>query len=144
LLAALTAEGGLSVSGSSLRHPTIIYMGYALTDGVSGQGSVDVDSQVSEEARATLTRREAEVVRLVSQGLSNKAVALQLGLREGTVKIHLHNVFQKLRVSNRTMLMLKTVERVRPPAVLVLGALVTMAWSALLGYEIIHLAGLVI
>ena len=119
-------------------------MGYALTDGVSGQGSVDVDSQVSEEARATLTRREAEVVRLVSQGLSNKAVALQLGLREGTVKIHLHNVFQKLRVSNRTMLMLKTVERVRPPAVLVLGALVTMAWSALLGYEIIHLAGLVI
>jgi len=53
-----------------------------------------------------LTRREAEVAWLVSQGLANKAVAAQLGVREGTVKIHLHNIYQKLRVSNRTALML--------------------------------------
>lgn len=49
-----------------------------------------------------LTRREAEVVRLVSQGLANKIVARHLGLREGTVKIHLHNIYRKLRVANRT------------------------------------------
>jgi DNA-binding CsgD family transcriptional regulator len=50
----------------------------------------------------TLTRREAEVAQLVSQGLANKAVAGQLGLQEGTVKLHLHNIYRKLRVPNRT------------------------------------------
>jgi two-component system nitrate/nitrite response regulator NarL len=53
-----------------------------------------------------LTRREMQVTRLVSRGLANKVIAEQLGLREGTVKIHLHNIYRKLRVPNRTMLML--------------------------------------
>ena len=51
-----------------------------------------------------LTTREREVVRLVSSGLSNKLVARHLGLREGTVKIHLHNVYRKLRIPNRMTL----------------------------------------
>jgi DNA-binding CsgD family transcriptional regulator len=51
-----------------------------------------------------LTAREREVVRLVSSGLSNKLVARHLGLREGTVKIHLHNVYRKLRIPNRMTL----------------------------------------
>jgi DNA-binding NarL/FixJ family response regulator len=54
----------------------------------------------------TLTRREAEVVRLVSQGLANKTVARELGVQEGTVKIHLHNIYRKLRVANRSGLIL--------------------------------------
>ena len=53
-----------------------------------------------------LTRREMQVTRLVSHGLANKVIAEQLGLREGTVKIHLHNIYRKLRVPNRTVLML--------------------------------------
>ena len=57
----------------------------------------------------TLTKREAEVVRLVSQGLANKIVARHLGVREGTVKIHLHNIYRKLRVSNRTGLILSAI-----------------------------------
>jgi DNA-binding NarL/FixJ family response regulator len=56
-----------------------------------------------------LTRREVEIVQLVSQGLANKVVAGQLGLREGTVKIHLHNIYRKLRVSNRTGLILSAI-----------------------------------
>ena len=52
----------------------------------------------------TLTRRESEVAWLVSRALANKGVAGQLGIREGTVKIHLHNIYRKLRVSNRTEL----------------------------------------
>lgn len=56
-----------------------------------------------------LTRREAEVAGLVSQGLANKAVAGQLGLAEGTVKIHLHNIYQKLRISNRAGLILSAI-----------------------------------
>jgi len=91
-----------------------------------------------------LTRREAEVVRLVLQGLSNKVVAWQLGVREGTVKIHLHNVFRKLGVSNRAGLILKKIERDWPSALLVIGAMVTMVWTALLGYEIVHLVQIVI
>jgi DNA-binding NarL/FixJ family response regulator len=51
-----------------------------------------------------LTTREAEVMRLVISGLSNKQVARQLALSEGTVKIHLHNVYRKLNLGSRTAL----------------------------------------
>jgi two-component system nitrate/nitrite response regulator NarL len=49
-----------------------------------------------------LTSREREITSLVSVGLSNKEIAQHLNRSEGTVKIHLHNIFRKLRVSNRT------------------------------------------
>ena len=55
-----------------------------------------------------LTRRETEVAGLVSQGLANKVVAGQLGVTEGTVKIHLHRIYRKLRVLNRTGLILSS------------------------------------
>ena len=65
----------------------------------------DIDSEQS--GQVMLTQRELEITRLVSQGLANKAVAGQLGLQEGTVKLHLHNIYRKLRVSNRVELLLK-------------------------------------
>lgn len=58
-----------------------------------------------------LTRREVQVAQLVSQGLANKAIAENLGLREGTVKIHLHNIYQKLQVPNRTGLILSSITK---------------------------------
>ncbi len=61
--------------------------------------------------RQMLTRREVEVAQLVSQGLANKAIAENLGLREGTVKIHLHNIYQKLQVPNRTALILSSITK---------------------------------
>jgi DNA-binding CsgD family transcriptional regulator len=51
-----------------------------------------------------LTEREREVMKLAALGLSNKGIARQLGLVEGTVRIHLHSVYQKLGVANRTSL----------------------------------------
>jgi two-component system, NarL family, nitrate/nitrite response regulator NarL len=51
-----------------------------------------------------LTPRETEVTRLVIKGLSNKEIGRQMDLSEGTVKIHLHNIYKKLSVSNRTAL----------------------------------------
>jgi DNA-binding NarL/FixJ family response regulator len=51
-----------------------------------------------------LTTRERQIILLVAEGLSNKAVGRRLDLSEGTVKIHLHNVYQKLQVNNRTSL----------------------------------------
>jgi hypothetical protein len=41
-------------------------------------------------------------VLLASEGLSNKDIARRLGVTEGSVKIHLHNIYQKLGVTNRT------------------------------------------
>jgi len=51
-----------------------------------------------------LTPRESDVTRFVIKGLSNKEIGRQMHLSEGTVKIHLHNIFKKLNVSNRTAL----------------------------------------
>ncbi len=49
-----------------------------------------------------LTEREKEILRLVAQGLSNKAVAQALNICEGTVKVHVSNILSKLNVSSRT------------------------------------------
>lgn len=49
-----------------------------------------------------LTRREKQVLSLVSKGESNKVIASRLGITEHTVKLHMHNVVGKLGVSNRT------------------------------------------
>jgi len=55
---------------------------------------------------AELTGREQQVVALVCEGLSNKAIAQKLKVSEGTVKCHLHKVFQKLGVQSRYSLLL--------------------------------------
>ena len=48
-----------------------------------------------------LTRRETELVHLLAKGLRNKEIAFQLGITEGTVKIHLHRIYEKLGINNR-------------------------------------------
>ena len=53
-----------------------------------------------------LASREREIALLVCTGLSNKQFAQQLTVTEGTVKVHLHNVYDKLAIRNRTMLAL--------------------------------------
>jgi DNA-binding CsgD family transcriptional regulator len=53
----------------------------------------------------SLTSRERKIVlTLAAGGLSNKDVARRLNLSEGTVKVHLHNIYQKLGVKTRTAL----------------------------------------
>ena len=49
-----------------------------------------------------LTRREREVLELVSQGLSNRQIARTLWIAESTVKVHIHHVLEKLGVQSRT------------------------------------------
>jgi DNA-binding NarL/FixJ family response regulator len=51
-----------------------------------------------------LTLREAEIARLVAAGLSNKQIAREARIAEGTVKIHLHKAYQKLGIANRAAL----------------------------------------
>ena len=55
----------------------------------------------------SLSKRERAVLGLVLQGLRNREIAAQLGIGEGTVKVHLHNMFEKLEVGSRTELAIK-------------------------------------
>jgi len=48
-----------------------------------------------------LTRREIEILQLVSEGLSNKEIGTRLSITEGTVKNHVHNALEKLQLENR-------------------------------------------
>src|SRR5712671_2497088 len=59
---------------------------------------------VTETALTVLTDRERQIIRLVSGGLSNKEIGRRLNITDGTIKVHLHNIFQKLEISNRTVL----------------------------------------
>jgi DNA-binding CsgD family transcriptional regulator len=54
-----------------------------------------------------LTVRERQITALVAVGLANKEIACQLRLSEGTVKVHLNNIFRKTGVKNRTALTLR-------------------------------------
>ena len=60
-----------------------------------------IDMTLGNEWSKVLSPRECEVAVLIARGLSNKEVARQLGLTEGTVKIHVHSIFQKLRTKSR-------------------------------------------
>jgi len=51
--------------------------------------------------RSELTSREQQVLELVEQGFKNKEIALELGIRPGTVKIHLKHIFEKTGVRGR-------------------------------------------
>ena len=61
-------------------------------------------STITENALAVLTDRERQIMRLVSEGLSNKEIGRRLNITDGTIKVHLHHIFQKLEISNRTVL----------------------------------------
>ena len=62
------------------------------------------DNYASENVLAILTQRERQIANLVIGGLSNREVGRRLKLTPGTIKVHLHNIFTKLAINNRTAL----------------------------------------
>ncbi len=60
------------------------------------------EEKTKQGASPLLSERETEVLQLVAQGYSNQRIAEQLVLTTGTVKRHLHNIFEKLGVTSRT------------------------------------------
>jgi DNA-binding NarL/FixJ family response regulator len=62
-------------------------------------------------AAEVLSRREAEIVKMVAAGLRNKEIANKLFIGEGTVKTHLHAIYKKLGVHGRVELTLYAQER---------------------------------
>jgi two-component system nitrate/nitrite response regulator NarP len=82
-------------------------------------GSKWIDPEIADRTRRAqeradsappLTRRERELIELVRQGLRNRDIAAELGVTEGTVKVYLHAIFDKLHVENRTELALRAAE----------------------------------
>ncbi|MBU5635132.1 response regulator transcription factor [Geomonas sp. Red69] len=57
------------------------------------------------EVSGLLTQREIELVRMVAGGLRNREIADRLCISEGTVKVHLHNIYQKIHVDGRVALL---------------------------------------
>jgi DNA-binding NarL/FixJ family response regulator len=74
----------------------------ALTDSIMGA------------RRYSLTRREGQLVALLSQGLKNKEVATALEISEGTVKVYLSRLFQKLGIKDRFELALYGLKNLSP------------------------------
>jgi DNA-binding NarL/FixJ family response regulator len=56
------------------------------------------------DAEKQLTPRELEIVRLAASGARNRDIAERLSITEGTVKIHFHNVYEKLGIDSRVAL----------------------------------------
>jgi DNA-binding NarL/FixJ family response regulator len=63
-------------------------------------------SGVFRDGAEALSEREREVAKLAAAGARNKEIAWQLGISEGTVKLHLFRAYRKLRVTNRVGLAL--------------------------------------
>jgi DNA-binding NarL/FixJ family response regulator len=71
----------------------------------------EVAVRVGERMLAQLSPRELEVLQLLGRGFSNKEIAAHLGVVEGTVKIHVANIFGKLGVSDRTQALIEAIKR---------------------------------
>ena len=56
--------------------------------------------------RETIPARELEIVRMAGKGLRNREIAERLFITEGTVKIHFHHIYQKLKITGRLELAL--------------------------------------
>lgn len=66
----------------------------------------DARSDGGQDRLAALSQRERAVMDQVVQGLRNREIAATLGIAEGTVKVHLHKVYEKLGVGSRTELVI--------------------------------------
>lgn len=76
--------------------------------------SLAMQGSKSETRLSQLTLRERSIAQLITRGLRNRDIGIELGVTEGTVKLTLHRIFAKLDVANRVelaMLMQKENER---------------------------------
>jgi DNA-binding NarL/FixJ family response regulator len=78
---------------------------------LEARGDHDASDEVVEPLQEHLTARETEVLELIAEGLSNKAIATQLGISDQTVKFHAASIQGKLGALNRTDAVRRAVRR---------------------------------
>ncbi len=61
-------------------------------------------TKLRNRGRDPLTTRERQIVLVLSAGATNREIGRRLRLVEGTVKVHLHHIYRKLGIANRTAL----------------------------------------
>jgi two-component system nitrate/nitrite response regulator NarP len=112
----LTEAIKLGVDGIVMKNNDPAYLLDCL-QAVQGGGhwfDPDVKERADQLARrgpdTVLSKRERELVTLVARGLRNREIAAELGITEGTVKVYLHAIFDKLGVANRTELAMRAAE----------------------------------
>jgi two-component system nitrate/nitrite response regulator NarL len=61
-------------------------------------------TKLRHRVRQPLTTRERQIVLVLSEGATNREIGRRLRVTEGTVKVHLHHIYRKLGIPNRTAL----------------------------------------
>ena len=95
----------LRQSASTSQTDTAAYLEQVLA--AAGWDAGPGPKKISYELLEPLTSREVELLQLISDGLTNRRIALQLSVTESTVKWHLSNVYSKLGVKKRTQAIAK-------------------------------------
>jgi len=84
------------MNGETLCSPRVASLAFRRMSALARRSSI-----VPEQQRMCLTRREAEIAKLIDDGLSNKEIAIRLRIEVSTVKNHVHNILDKLQLHNR-------------------------------------------
>ncbi len=82
------------VQGEVYIHPTL--------SGILVREYKRKDRNMADVIGNNLTKREYEVIKLISKGFNNKEIAVELFISEKTVKNHVSNIFKKIKVTDRT------------------------------------------
>jgi two-component system nitrate/nitrite response regulator NarL len=106
----LAKSAAAGVYGVIPKDATLEFLLKSLQQVADGERLLPLPSSdlVSQEQSAgttnALTIREHQIMCLVSEGLSNKEIGRRLNISDGTIKVHLHHIYEKLEISNRTAL----------------------------------------
>ena len=104
LLLTLADDGIADIGLDELRaaRDRVSQLGGSVTASLSAHGGLQLTARIAVAAPPALTPRELAVLRLLAEGLSNKAIAAALGVSPRTVNFHLDNLYSKLGVTSRT------------------------------------------
>jgi DNA-binding NarL/FixJ family response regulator len=100
-----------ALRGESQMDPTVARKVLREFQHVTGSGHAVAPPASEEEPLEKLTDREEEILKLLAAGLSNKEIAQQLSLSEGTVKNHISAILAKLHANDRTQAVLTALKR---------------------------------
>lgn len=112
--AALLDALAIGVDGIVLKNADPAYLLDCLETVAKGGSWIDPELrqrvkelELSKGTRRPLSPCEKELIALVREGLRNREIATRLGVTEGTVKVYLHALYEKLGIANRTELAMK-------------------------------------